>query len=65
MECFFNWLILGLILVRIMPQKMREILAVEETRSRVLSRNDASDVLRDALQKTEEALDYEYEVLLQ
>lgn len=48
--------------VRLMPQKMAELLAVEETRMGVLTKNEASDVLRTAFQCTEEALDYPYEV---
>lgn len=48
--------------VRLMPQKVAELLAVEETRAGVLSRNEASDVLRSAFQNTEEALDFQYEV---
>lgn len=48
--------------VRLMPQKMAELLAVEETRMGVLTKNEASDVLRTAFQNTEEALDYPYEV---
>ncbi|KAG0556420.1 hypothetical protein KC19_11G052200 [Ceratodon purpureus] len=46
---------------RLMPQKMAELLAVEETRMGVLTKNEASDVLRTAFQNTEEALDYPYE----
>lgn len=46
---------------RLMPQKMAELLAVEETRLEVLTKNEASDVLRTAFQNTEEALDYPYE----
>lgn len=45
-----------------MPQKMAELLAVEETRMGVLTKNEASDVLRTAFQNTEEALDFPYEV---
>ena len=48
--------------VRLMPQKMAELLAVEETRMGVLTKNEASDVLRAAFQNTEEALDFQYEV---
>jgi hypothetical protein len=48
--------------VRLMPQKVAELLAVEETRAGVLSRNEASNVLRSAFQNTEEALDFPYEV---
>jgi protein phosphatase len=46
---------------RIMPQKLVEILAGEETWARVLRNGNASDVLRAAFHRTEEALDHEYE----
>lgn len=45
-----------------MPQQMAELLAVEETRLGVLTKNEASDVLRTAFHNTEEALDHPYEV---
>lgn len=59
--CEFLNFVSGLF-VRLMPQKVAELLAVEETRAGVLSRNEASDVLRSAFQNTEEALDFPYEV---
>jgi protein phosphatase len=46
---------------RLMPQQMAELLAVEETRIGVLTKNEASDVLRTAFHNTEEALDHPYE----
>lgn len=48
--------------VRFMPQKISELLAVEETRMGVISNNEASNVLLTAFRKTEEALDFPYEV---
>lgn len=47
---------------RLMPQQMAELLAVEKTRIGVLTKNEASDVLRTAFHNTEEALDHPYEV---
>lgn len=44
-----------------MPQKMAELLAVEETRKGVLTNNEASSVLRTAFRNVEEALDFPYE----
>ncbi|XP_024356719.1 protein phosphatase 2C 70 isoform X2 [Physcomitrium patens] len=46
---------------RFMPQKISELLAVEETRMGVISNNEASNVLLTAFRKTEEALDFPYE----
>lgn len=46
-----------------MPQKMAELLAVEETRKGVLTNNEASSVLRTAFRNVEEALDFPYEVV--
>lgn len=48
--------------VRLMPQKMAELLAIEENRLGVLTNNEASGVLRTAFRNTEEALDFPYEV---
>ncbi len=53
-----------MMIVRIMPQKLVEILAGEETWARVLRNGNASDVLHAAFHRTEEALDHEYEVCL-
>ncbi|KAJ7565195.1 hypothetical protein O6H91_02G052200 [Diphasiastrum complanatum] len=46
---------------KIMPQKLSNILAVESNRIRVISKCDATEVLRDAFKQTEEALVHEYE----
>lgn len=46
---------------RIMPQKLSEILKMDAKRTQVLSSGDATDVLLDAFDATEGALDYEYE----
>ena len=50
--------------VRIMPEKMAELLAMEENRLGVLTNSEASDVLRTAFRNTEEALDFPYEVFV-
>eukprot|EP00250_Pteridium_aquilinum_P018101 c23942_g1_i1 orf=405-1982(-) len=46
---------------RIMPQKLYDILKEDARRTQVLSNVDATDVLLDAFDATEAALDYEYE----
>lgn len=59
----FGFLIYGVIAFRLMPQKLSNILSVEERMSKVLSQCDATDVLQDAFRETEAALEHEYEVL--
>lgn len=62
MRCIVNLLFFVGMFVRLMPQKISELLAVEEMRMGVLTKNEASDVLRTAFQNTEDSLDFPYEV---
>lgn len=52
-----------LLVVRILPEKVANILSQHETKEKVLSCSDASDVLRYAFSLTEAAIDHQYEVL--
>ncbi|XP_057849582.2 protein phosphatase 2C 70 isoform X2 [Cryptomeria japonica] len=46
---------------KIMPQKLADILFIPGKKEQVISNCNAADVLRDAFQETEAALDYQYE----
>lgn len=50
-----------LLVVRILPEKVANILSQHETKEKVLSCSDASDVLRYAFSLTEAAIDHQYE----
>jgi len=47
---------------RILPENVANILSHPDTKERVLSSSDASDVLRYAFTLTEAAIDHQYEV---
>ena len=51
-----------LLIYRILPENVSTLSCQHETKEKVLSYSDASDVLRYAFTMTEAAIDHEYEV---
>jgi hypothetical protein len=51
-----------LLISRILPENVATLSSHHETKEKVLSYSDASDVLRYAFTMTEAAIDHEYEV---
>jgi protein phosphatase len=52
----------SLLVSRILPENLANILSHPGTKERVISLSDASDVLRYAFTLTEAAIDHQYEV---